>query len=46
MVKRCVDDITTVVETIKIGVRWTRWTMPSPRVANVSDECECDEGIL
>ena len=29
-----VDDVTAVVETLNLGVRWT---IPSPRVANVSD---------
>ena len=34
LLKRYVDDITAICETLKMGVRWT---MPSPRVANVSD---------
>ena len=32
--KRYVDDVTPICETLKMGVHWT---MPSPRVANVSD---------
>ena len=34
LLKRYVDDVTGICETIKIGVHWT---MPSPKVANVSD---------
>ena len=38
--KLYVDDVTAIVETLKMGVRWT---MPSPKVANVSDVLFSDE---
>ena len=38
--KRYVDDVTAIVDTLKMGARWT---MPRPRVANVSDVFVSDE---
>ena len=34
LLKRYVDDVTAICETIKMGVRWT---MPNSKAANVSD---------
>ena len=34
LLKRYVDDVTAICETIKMGVRWT---MPNTKAANVSD---------
>ena len=34
LLKRYVDDVTAIYETLKMGACWT---MPRPRVANVSD---------
>ena len=39
LLKRYVDDVTATVETLKMGVRWTK----SQRVANVSDVFVSDE---
>ena len=41
MLKHYVDDGTAIVETLKMGVKWT---MPSPKGANVSDVCESPKG--